>query len=157
MIELSLGEIAEATHGQVHPPQAADTSQGEETMNVTDTRITATVVTDSREAQAGSLYVARRGEHADGHAYVAAAAANGAVAALTERVVDGLPCVVVTDTTDGFAALGREVVDRCTAAGGLQIVGITGSSGKTSTKDLAAQIGPQYEREVIHRDHLSLL
>lgn len=128
MIELSLGEIAEATHGQVHPPQAADT------------RITATVVTDSREAQAGSLYVARRGEHADGHAYVAAAAANGAVAALTERVVDELPCVVVTDTTDGFAALGREVVDRCTAAGGLQIVGITGSSGKTSTKDLAAQV-----------------
>src|SRR5690606_38283940 len=128
VIELSLGEIAEATGGQVHPPEAATTV------------VTATVVTDSREIDPGSLYVARQGEHADGHDYVGAAAEKGAVGALTDRVVDELPCVVVPDTTDGFAALGREVVDRCTAAGGLQIVGITGSSGKTSTKDLAAQV-----------------
>ncbi|WP_109474363.1 UDP-N-acetylmuramoyl-tripeptide--D-alanyl-D-alanine ligase [Ornithinimicrobium cavernae] len=128
MIELSLGEIAEATGGQVHPAGAADT------------RVTATVVTDSREVDPGSLYVARLGEHADGHAYVGAAAERGAVGALTDRVVTELPCVVVPDTTNGFARLGREVVDRCTAAGGLQIVGITGSSGKTSTKDLAAQV-----------------
>nr|WP_281497130.1 UDP-N-acetylmuramoyl-tripeptide--D-alanyl-D-alanine ligase [Ornithinimicrobium sp. F0845] len=125
---MTLGEIAEATGGQVHPASAMDT------------RITATVVTDSREAQAGSLYVARLGEHADGHEYVGGAAERGAVAALTSRRVDELPCVVVEDTTDGFAALGREVVDRCIAAGGLQIIGITGSSGKTSTKDLAAQV-----------------
>src|SRR5699024_3248657 len=113
VIELSLGEIAEATGGQVHPATAADL------------RITGTVVTDSREADPGGLYVARLGEHADGHDYVAAAADKGAVAALTQRVVPELPCVVVPDTTDGFAALGREVVDRCTAAGGLQIVAIT--------------------------------
>src|SRR5690606_29468962 len=128
VIELSLGEIAEATGGQVHPPEASTT------------RVTASVVTDSREVDPGSLYVARRGEHADGHDYVGQAAERGAVAALTDREVPELPCVVVPDTTDGFAALGREVVDRCTAAGGLQIVGITGSSGKTSTKDLAAQV-----------------
>nr|WP_306255195.1 UDP-N-acetylmuramoyl-tripeptide--D-alanyl-D-alanine ligase [Ornithinimicrobium cryptoxanthini] len=125
---MSLGEIAEATGGQVHPPEAATTV------------VTATVVTDSREVDPGSLYVARQGEHADGHDYVGAAAEKGAVGALTDRVVTELPCVVVPDTTDGFAALGREVVDRCTAAGGLQIIGITGSSGKTSTKDLAAQV-----------------
>lgn len=128
MIELSLGEIAEATGGQVHPATAADT------------KVTGGVVTDSREVDPGGLYVARLGEHADGHAYVPAAARAGAVGALTDRVVEDLPCVVVPDTTDGFAALGREVVDRCTAAGGLRIVGITGSSGKTSTKDLAAQV-----------------
>ena len=128
MIELSLGEIAEATGGQVHPTEAAAIV------------VTATVVTDSREIDPGSLYVARLGEHADGHDFVGAAAERGAVGALTDRVVTELPCVVVPDTTEGFAALGREVVDRCTAAGGLQIVGITGSSGKTSTKDLAAQV-----------------
>jgi len=128
VIELTLGEVAEATGGQVHPADAADTP------------ITATVVTDSREVQPGSLYVARLGEHADGHDYVGSAAEKGAVGALTDRPMEELPCVVVPDTTDGFAALGREVVDRCTAAGGLQIVGITGSSGKTSTKDLAAQV-----------------
>ncbi|WP_306237680.1 UDP-N-acetylmuramoyl-tripeptide--D-alanyl-D-alanine ligase [Ornithinimicrobium faecis] len=125
---MSLGEIAEATGGQVHPATAADI------------RVTASVVTDSREVEHGGLYVARLGEHADGHDYVGSAAEKGAVGALTQRVVTELPCVVVADTTDGFAALGREVVDRCTAAGGLQIVGITGSSGKTSTKDLAAQV-----------------
>ncbi|WP_306271425.1 UDP-N-acetylmuramoyl-tripeptide--D-alanyl-D-alanine ligase [Ornithinimicrobium faecis] len=125
---MSLGEIAEATGGQVHPATAADI------------RVTASVVTDSRGVEHGGLYVARLGEHADGHDYVGSAAEKGAVGALTQRVVTELPCVVVSDTTDGFAALGREVVDRCTAAGGLQIVGITGSSGKTSTKDLAAQV-----------------
>ncbi|WP_114907862.1 UDP-N-acetylmuramoyl-tripeptide--D-alanyl-D-alanine ligase [Ornithinimicrobium murale] len=128
MIELSLGEIAEATGGQVHPAGAADI------------RVTAGVVTDSREVEPGGLYVARLGEHADGHDYVGSAAQQGAVGALTDRVMEELPCVVVSDTTDGFAALGREVVDRCTAAGGLRIVGITGSSGKTSTKDLAEQV-----------------
>ena len=128
MIELSLGEIAETTGGSVHPDSARQL------------RITGSVVTDSREADAGGLYVARQGEHADGHDYVPAAAEAGAVAALTDRPVEDLPCVVVDDVQDAFAALGREVVDRCTAAGGLQIVGITGSSGKTSTKDLAAQV-----------------
>ena len=128
MIELSLGEIAEATGGAVHPAEAAGVV------------VTATVVTDSREVEPGSLYVARLGEHADGHEYLSSAAEKGAVGALTERVMSELPCVVVPDTTDGFAALGREVVDRCAAAGGLQIIGITGSSGKTSTKDLAAQV-----------------
>ncbi|OLT19993.1 UDP-N-acetylmuramoyl-tripeptide--D-alanyl-D-alanine ligase [Ornithinimicrobium sp. CNJ-824] len=146
MIPLTLREIAGVTGGRVVP--ATD-----ETAQVT---ITGAVVTDSREAGPGGLYVARRGESADGHDFVAAAARQGAAAALTNRPVDALPCVVVEEdpqrlserpdrppydaVTRAFAALGREVVDRCAAAGGLRTVGITGSSGKTSTKDLMAQV-----------------
>jgi UDP-N-acetylmuramoyl-tripeptide--D-alanyl-D-alanine ligase len=94
-------------------------------------------VTDSRECGPGGLYVARVGEHADGHAFVPDAAARGAVAALTARLVDGLPCVVVDDVQLAFGHLARGVVD---AASGLRIIGITGSSGKTSTKDLLASV-----------------
>lgn len=128
MIPLSLDEIARATGGRVHPVDAAPTL------------VETAVVTDSREVVPGSLYVARNGEHADGHDYVPNAAAAGAVAALTAREMSDLPCVVVPDVGDAFAALGRAVVDRCRAAGGLKIVGITGSSGKTSTKDVMAQV-----------------
>lgn len=98
------------------------------------------VVTDSREVGPGGLYVARQGEHADGHDYLPAAARAGAVAALTTRPLPDLPCLVVPDTELAFARLAREVLDRCRAAGGLRVVGITGSSGKTSTKDLMAQV-----------------
>ncbi|MGB7447653.1 MAG: UDP-N-acetylmuramoyl-tripeptide--D-alanyl-D-alanine ligase [Ornithinimicrobium sp.] len=128
MIPLPLDEIARATGGRVHPAVAGTT--------VIDTE----VVTDSREVVPGSLYVARQGEHADGHQYVPAAAAAGAAAALTDREMADLPCVVVPEVGDAFASLARGVVDRCRAHDGLRIVGITGSSGKTSTKDLLAQV-----------------
>jgi len=101
------------------------------------------VVTDSREAGPGSLYVARVGESLDGHDFVGAARDAGAVAALTTRDVEALPCVVVDDVQEAFAALARSVADR---ARDLTVVGITGSSGKTSTKDLLgsvlADLGP---------------
>ncbi|WP_153398477.1 UDP-N-acetylmuramoyl-tripeptide--D-alanyl-D-alanine ligase [Ornithinicoccus halotolerans] len=130
MIPLSLRQIATVTGGRVHPENAAEVL------------IEGTVVTDSREAGPGSLYVARRGEHADGHAFVGAAADNGAVAALVDHLPEGagVPCVVVSDTQEGFGQLAREVVGRCQESGGLEIIGITGSSGKTSTKDLMAQV-----------------
>jgi len=134
VIPLSLGEIARATGGRVQPADAEATV------------VHAAVVTDSREVVEGSLYVARQGEHADGHDYVSAAAAAGAVAALTDREMEELPCVVVPEVGDAFAALGREVVERCRADGGLRIVGITGSSGKTSTKDLLAQVLAEHGR-----------
>jgi UDP-N-acetylmuramoyl-tripeptide--D-alanyl-D-alanine ligase len=95
------------------------------------------VVTDSRECGPGGLYVARVGEHADGHDFIPQAVAAGAVAAMTTRPVDGVPCIVVQDVQEGFAALARAVVD---AATDLTIVGITGSSGKTTTKDLLGQV-----------------
>jgi len=98
------------------------------------------VVLDSREASGGALFVALPGERVDGHAFVAAAAKAGAGAALVARPVDAdLPQVVVDDSLAAFAALARSVVD----AGrdrGMRVVGITGSSGKTSTKDLVSQV-----------------
>ncbi|CAN5439795.1 UDP-N-acetylmuramoyl-tripeptide--D-alanyl-D-alanine ligase [soil metagenome] len=128
MIALSLDDIALVSGGRVHPAGAGSLL------------VESAVVTDSREAIPGSLYVARTGEHADGHDYVAAAAKSGAVAAMTTRDMAELPCVVVDDVTDSFAALAAEVVRRCQAHDGLRIVGITGSSGKTSTKDVLAQV-----------------
>jgi UDP-N-acetylmuramoyl-tripeptide--D-alanyl-D-alanine ligase len=95
------------------------------------------VVTDSRESGPGGLFVARSGEHADGHDFVPAAVERGSVAALVTRPVEGVPCVVVADTQDAFAVLAREVVRRLP---GMAVVGITGSSGKTSTKDLLGTV-----------------
>ena len=127
MIPISLRDVADLTGGSLHP----DTSE------VGELVVDGPVVTDSREAGPGSLYVARVGEHADGHAYTGAAQAAGAVAALTSRVVEGLPCVVVDDVQVAFGRSRAAVVDR---SPGLRVVAVTGSSGKTSTKDLLAQV-----------------
>lgn len=122
MIPLALSEIARVVGGSL----VGD-----------DVLVDGPVVTDSREAQAGSLYVARVGEHADGHEFAGGAARAGAVATLGSRPVEATPTVVVHDVQDAFATLARAVVDR---VAGLNIIGITGSSGKTSTKDLLGQV-----------------
>ncbi len=127
MIPITLRDVADLTGGSLHP----------DTAEVGQIVVDGPVVTDSREAGPGSLYVARVGEHADGHAYAASAHDGGAVAALTSRVVHELPCVVVDDVQTAFGALARAVVDR---APDLRVVAVTGSSGKTSTKDLLAQV-----------------
>jgi len=134
MIALTLREVAQAVSGVLVAPADVD---------VDTLVIDGPVVTDSREAGPGGLYVARVGEQADGHDFIPDAVARGAVAALVTRAVDGVPSVVVADTQDAFAALSLEVVRRLPD---LQVVGITGSSGKTSTKDLLgnvlATVGP---------------
>ena len=128
MIALSLTQVARVTGGRVEVPDGVDP----------DTLVVdGPVVTDSREAAPGSLYIARVGEHADGHDFVGPAGERGAVAALVSRVVEDLPCVVVEDTEVGFGLLAREVVARVP---GLEVVGVTGSSGKTSTKDLLGAV-----------------
>ncbi len=128
MIALRLSEIARITGGQRYQGfQAAGT----------DPLVDGPVVTDSREAAAGSLYVARVGAAMDGHQYVAAARDQGAVAALTLRPVTDLPCVVVDDVQAAFVSLARALVEINTHT---IVIGITGSSGKTSTKDLLASV-----------------
>jgi len=124
VIPMTLSQVADVTGGILHPPEAASVI------------VDADVVTDSRQARPGSLYIARVGESRDGHDFLAAARDGGAVAALTTRRppgAPGLPVIVVDDVQAGFAALARAVVD---ARPDLLVVGITGSSGKTSTKDL---------------------
>lgn len=119
-------------------------------------------VHDSREAKPGSLFVALRGEHVDGHDYVQAAFANGAVTALVERPLDGIaaldlrggqqpaagfapvtPLCIVVD--DGLLALQQAARFWRRKLSGLRVVGITGSVGKTTTKELTADVlGQRY-------------
>lgn len=130
MIPLTLHELGIATDGRVLPAAASET----------DLVIDGPVVTDSRLAGPGGLYVARVGENSDGHDYVAAAAAAGSVAALVQRELPNCPIaqIVVDDTETAFGLVARAAIE---AAGPqLTVIAITGSSGKTSTKDLLAHV-----------------
>jgi UDP-N-acetylmuramoyl-tripeptide--D-alanyl-D-alanine ligase len=96
---------------------------------------------DSREVEPGMLFVALRGEHADGHRFVGEAFRRGAGAALISADVAGSDLteagavlIRATDTLRGLQRLGRELRDRRP----LRVVGITGSVGKTSTKEMTA-------------------
>jgi UDP-N-acetylmuramoyl-tripeptide--D-alanyl-D-alanine ligase len=103
-----------------------------------DLLVTAPAAADSRAAQPGGLFVAVPGERVDGHDFAVETVAAGAVAALVSRPVP-VPHVLVEDTVAALGRLARHQVDRL-AAGGLVVVGVTGSSGKTSTKDLLAAV-----------------
>ncbi|MCX5047545.1 MULTISPECIES: UDP-N-acetylmuramoyl-tripeptide--D-alanyl-D-alanine ligase [unclassified Streptomyces] len=123
MIALSLAEIAEVVGGQTH--DIPDPS----------VQVTAPVVRDSREVEPGSLFVAFVGERADGHDFARQVVEAGAVAVLASRPV-GVPAIVVEDVQTALGALARHVVRRL----GATLVALTGSAGKTSTKDLIAQV-----------------
>ncbi|WP_314326381.1 UDP-N-acetylmuramoyl-tripeptide--D-alanyl-D-alanine ligase [Paenarthrobacter ilicis] len=135
MIAFTAAEIADITHGRL--------------TGATDI-VPSSVVTDSREATPGSLYVAKPGEHADGHDFVDAAFGLGAVLVLAERDVAGpdgtpYPAVVVEDAVLAMGALAAEAVRRIRAARTergeeFTVIGITGSAGKTTTKDLLAGV-----------------
>ena len=127
MIALRLSEIARITGGRLCDAVNAGESSG------ADPLVDGPVVTDSREAASGSLYIARIGQEQDGHDFVSAARAQGAVAALTLRPVADLPSVVVQDVQAAFVSLAHALVERSPQA---VVIGITGSSGKTGTKDL---------------------
>ena len=148
MIELTLAEVAAAVGGRLHRATGAEP-------------VTGTVEFDTRRLTPGSLFVALPGERVDGHDFAGEAVGAGAAGVLAGRPVDA-PAVIAAPATeipgrayvlagdrDGsgaavLAALGRlarTVVDRLAAGpAGLTVVGITGSSGKTSTKDLIAAL-----------------
>ncbi|EHR51915.1 UDP-N-acetylmuramoyl-tripeptide--D-alanyl-D-alanine ligase [Saccharomonospora marina XMU15] len=148
MIALTLAEIAEIVGGRLHR-----TDGGE--------RVTGSVEFDSRRLTAGGLFVALPGERVDGHDFAAKAVAGGAAGVLAARevaapavIVPPLPpgkaherSVALVADSDGsgaavlaaLAKLARYVVDTL-SRDGLTVVGVTGSSGKTSTKDLIAQL-----------------
>ena len=144
MIELTLREIADAVGGRLHNASG-------------DEKITGTVEFDTRKVTAGGLFVALPGERVDGHDFAVQAVEQGAAGVLAAREVD-VPAVIVPPVTDahsrsvaltgdkdgsgaavlaGLGSLARYVVDRLPD---LTVVGVTGSSGKTSTKDLIAQV-----------------
>ncbi|WP_028932995.1 UDP-N-acetylmuramoyl-tripeptide--D-alanyl-D-alanine ligase [Pseudonocardia spinosispora] len=134
MIPITLAEVASAVGGRLHQ------ATGEEL-------VTGSVEFDSRALTGGGLFVAIPGERVDGHDFAAAAHAAGAVGVLAARPVDapsvlvGEPGATPEEQADAVLAalslLAAEVVRRLPA---LEIVGLTGSSGKTSTKDLVAGV-----------------
>jgi UDP-N-acetylmuramoyl-tripeptide--D-alanyl-D-alanine ligase len=126
VIELTLADVAEATGGRLDAVAAA-------------VPITGPVVVDSREVVPGALFVAVAGERVDGHDFARAACEAGAVGVLATRPVD-VPTVVVADTVAALGALARRVVTELTDRHGLVVVGLTGSQGKTGTKDLIAAV-----------------
>ncbi|QDY77274.1 UDP-N-acetylmuramoyl-tripeptide--D-alanyl-D-alanine ligase [Streptomyces qinzhouensis] len=120
MIPLTLAEIAEATGGTLH--HIGDPAA----------RVTGPLSFDTRDIAPGGLFACLRGRSADGHDYAdRAVTAGGAVAVLAARPVEA-PAVVVGDVLDAMARIARLVAARYPGT----VVGITGSAGKTSTKDL---------------------
>jgi UDP-N-acetylmuramoyl-tripeptide--D-alanyl-D-alanine ligase len=100
-----------------------------------ETRVTGPVVRDSREVEPGALFAALSGERVDGHDFAAQVVAAGAVAVLAARPV-GVPSIVVDDVQAALGKLAQHVLGRLKAT----VVALTGSTGKTSTKDLIAQL-----------------
>ena len=105
-----------------------------------DTVVGADVVLDNRKATPGSLFIAIPGSRVDGHSFAPQAVAAGAVAVLGNFVTEAdVPHILVEDTVQGLSWLARGLV-REERARGMMSLGVTGSSGKTSTKDLLAQV-----------------
>ncbi|MEV5507067.1 UDP-N-acetylmuramoyl-tripeptide--D-alanyl-D-alanine ligase [Streptomyces orinoci] len=123
MIALSLAEIAGITGGRQYDIPDPDRT------------VTGPVVIDSRQVEPGGLFAAFAGEHVDGHDYAHRAVEAGAVAVLAARPV-GVPAIVVDDVVRALGALARAVAERI----GATAVALTGSVGKTSTKDLIGQL-----------------
>lgn len=122
MLTLSLSQIANICQGQLHGQDATIHS----------------VSIDSRHIADAGIFVALRGERVDGHDYVAAAANNGAVAALVERKVDApISQVVVASCEKALVAMACFYRQ---SFSGKAVFGITGSSGKTTTRSMLAAI-----------------
>jgi UDP-N-acetylmuramoyl-tripeptide--D-alanyl-D-alanine ligase len=130
MIELTAAQVAAATGGRLH----ADP----------DVTVTGAVTIDSRDTGPGTLFVALPGERVDGHDFAAGAVEAGAALVLAARELDGLPTVVVDDPQAALGELARHVLatvrDAADGAEAPKVVAVTGSVGKTTTKDLLGQL-----------------
>lgn len=121
MFTMSLDRVASCTGGQLMG---------------SDKPMIVAVSTDSRSVVNGELFVALRGDNFDGAEFTAAAAQRGAAAVMQERVTQVLPCVLVENSLVALGLLARENRRHFTGP----VIGITGSSGKTSTKEMISSI-----------------
>jgi UDP-N-acetylmuramoyl-tripeptide--D-alanyl-D-alanine ligase len=122
LIQLRLSEIAVAVAGSLY---------GE------DEVVTASVETDSRLINVGSLFVAKPGEVTDGHLFLGSALEKGAVGAIVQSKQDsGISQIVVKDSVEALGKLATYVIAKLHEAGRLRVVAVTGSNGKTSTKNM---------------------
>ena len=127
MISLSLQEISRVIDAEL--------------IGVGETEVTGSVETDSRLVKAGSLFVAKPGEVTDGHLFIADAISNGAVAAIVDHKVDEeINQLVVADVVNALGLLAEFVVAEVKAKGNLQVIGVTGSNGKTTTKNMLREV-----------------
>lgn len=126
----TLGWAADAVEGSLKG------GEGEQTFDLS------LVQTDSRECVAGSTYVARVGEDADGHDYARQALDAGAIAFIVERPLEDIAAaqIIVPDSTVALGKLARKHLKDLRETTGIKVVGITGSAGKTTTKDLLAGV-----------------
>lgn len=127
MISLSLKTIAEIVDGQLILSAGA----------TEDTVVQGFSDTDSRKITPGDIFFAKPGEVTDGHRFAPQAVENGAVLVIAERECDvAVPQIIVADTVQALGALATEVVARVRALGRMRVVAVTGSNGKTTTKNL---------------------
>ncbi|MFM1956797.1 MAG: hypothetical protein RLZ41_196 [Actinomycetota bacterium] len=128
MIALTVEQIALAVSGQV-------------TGNAS-VMVTGSVETDSRLVQQGALFVAKPGEETDGHLFVLKAQEIGAVAAIVEKIVAGvtIPQILVTDSVAALGLLAKFVLEQVRIHTDIQVIGITGSNGKTTTKNMLREV-----------------
>lgn len=135
MIELTVEEVAKIVGGQLH---------GDGSLVVSGS-----VETDSRLIQAGGLFFAKPGEETDGHLFVGSAFAGGAVAAVVERLVEeSITQIVVKDSVAALGLLASFVVAELKAKGQLVVIGVTGSNGKTTTKNMLRTVLSEFGKTV---------
>jgi UDP-N-acetylmuramoyl-tripeptide--D-alanyl-D-alanine ligase len=127
MIKLSLREISEVISAEL--------------LGDPEITINSSVETDSRLVTPGSLFVAKPGEVTDGHLFVSSAIENGAVAAIVEHgVSESIPQLIVKDSVEALGLLAKHVVAKVKALGSLKVIGVTGSNGKTTTKNMLREV-----------------
>lgn len=133
MLPMCVAQVAQAVYGRVVPVSG---ESGDDVM-------VTSALTDSREVCAGSLFVAIVGERVDGHEFVTQAASRGAVCAIVDHELADVPIVqvVVSDTVEALGLLAKDNIRRRRAAEEpFAVVGVTGSVGKTTTKDMLAAL-----------------
>ena len=136
MMPMTVRQVAEAVQGRLIVPQTGDgVEDGADALATS-------AVSDSRQVREGSVFVAIAGERVDGHDFVARAGESGAVVALVQHEVDApVAQIVVPDTVDALGLLAKANIAARRAVGTpFTLIGITGSVGKTTTKDLMAAL-----------------
>jgi UDP-N-acetylmuramoyl-tripeptide--D-alanyl-D-alanine ligase len=142
MIRLSLKQIASAMNGEIIGCSNPD-----------DYFLEGVVDTDSRLMEPGGLFFAKPGEFTDGHLFVPKAIELGAAAVVVDHeVVSSVPQILVKDTVYALGDLATFVVARVRERGQLTVIGITGSNGKTTTKNLVAALCSNLGPTVAPRD-----
>ena len=141
MIELSLGGIAAAVGGELHFGDA-------------QTVVSGAVQTDSRLIEKGGIFFAKLGEFEDGHSYLEPVAAAGAALAVVSALSPGVAIaqILVDDTVAALSRLASHVLEAVRSGARLEVVGITGSNGKTSTKNMLREILGDKHKVVAPRD-----